>query len=276
MKLGLIGETLGHSLSPCIHRKIFGRLGISGTYDLVEIGKGEWQERMEQALASYDGLNVTIPYKTAVIPFLDEISEEARRIGAVNTIAVRNGKIKGYNTDYAGFSRTLRKIGAEVSGRRCVVLGSGGASRAVIQCLSDEGADVSVISRHPENLGEDFISFAHRCGAKIYSYGTLEWNPHGTLLVNTTPVGMFPHAGVSPVSPRVAGAFPKVIDIIYNPKETELLSHAKTADRANGMYMLVMQAVAAEEIWTGAAIPPAVAEAVAEEMENGAVHGRHS
>ena len=128
MKLGLIGEVLGHSLSPIIHEKLFHKLSIPGRYDLIEIPKNHFAEVLRDTLTACDGLNVTIPYKLDVIPFLDDISPEAKTIGAVNTIAKADGKLVGYNTDYFGFQRTLRKIDAKVNGKTAVVLGHGGAS----------------------------------------------------------------------------------------------------------------------------------------------------
>ena len=117
MKLGLIGEVLGHSLSPVIHEKLFHKLSIPGRYDLIEIPKDHFGEVLRDTLTACDGLNVTIPYKLDVIPFLDDISPEAKTIGAVNTIAKADGKLVGYNTDYFGFQRTLRKIDAKVNGK---------------------------------------------------------------------------------------------------------------------------------------------------------------
>lgn len=128
MKLGLIGEKLGHSLSPEIHQKIFEKLGIRGTYNLLPIARMNLKDTVETLLESMDGFNVTIPYKTDIMPFLDEISPEARTIGAVNTVAVRDGKRYGYNTDYDGFARTLDKIAADVKGEKVFVMGHGGAS----------------------------------------------------------------------------------------------------------------------------------------------------
>lgn len=267
MKLGLIGEVLGHSLSPVIHEKLFHKLAIPGRYDLLEIPKDHFEEALREALASYDGLNVTIPYKLDVIPFLDDISPEAKTIGAVNTIAKAGGKLMGYNTDYFGFQRTLRKIDANVKGKTAVVLGHGGASRAIIQCLYDEGAEkIRIISRHPEKVDSDFKSFAEERRVRLMDYVSFERETEGALLVNATPVGMHPKVGVSPISEEAARHFAKVIDIIYNPKETRLLHDASHADKANGMYMLVMQAIAAEEIWLGREIPDRIAEEIAEEM----------
>lgn len=267
MKLGLLGEVLGHSLSPEIHRKLFEKKNISSTYELIEIPKESFKEKLPQILDAYDGLNVTIPYKVEVIPFLDELSEEAKTIGAVNTIAHKNGRLLGYNTDYTGFKRTLSRIGCDVSGRKAVVLGHGGASRAIIQCLFDEKASaIHVISRHPEKVDSDFLSFASARHVDIEGYDSLPSLEDRYLLVNATPVGMYPKTGVSPIPAGQAASFPKVVDIIYNPKETKLL-HDAAGDTSNGMYMLVMQAMAAEEIWMDKSISPALAEEIAEEME---------
>lgn len=267
MKLGLIGEVLGHSLSPIIHEKLFHKLSIPGRYDLIEIPKDHFGEVLRDTLTARDGLNVTIPYKLDVIPFLDDISLEAKTIGAVNTIAKADGKLVGYNTDYFGFQRTLRKIDAKVNGKTAVVLGHGGASRAIIQCLYDEGAaEIRVISRHPEKVDSDLRSFAEERRVRLMDYAAFEREAEGALLVNATPVGMYPKVGVSPISEEAARHFSKVIDIIYNPKETRLLHDASHADKANGMYMLVMQAIAAEEIWLEREIPDRIAEEIAEEM----------
>lgn len=267
MKLGLIGEVLGHSLSPVIHEKLFHKFSIPGRYDLIEIPKDHFAEVLRDTLTARDGLNVTIPYKLDVIPFLDDISPEAKTIGAVNTIARTDGKLVGYNTDYFGFQRTLRKIDAKVNGKTAVVLGHGGASRAIIQCLYDEGAaEIRVISRHPEKVDSDLRSFAEERRVRLMDYAAFEGEAEGALLVNATPVGMYPKVGVSPISEEAARHFPKVIDIIYNPKETRLLHDASHADKANGMYMLVMQAIAAEEIWLEREIPDRIAEEIAEEM----------
>ena len=175
----------------------------------------------------------------------------------------------GYHTDYFGFRRTLRKIDAKVHGRTAVVLGHGGASRAIIQCLYDEGAaEIRVISRHPEKVDSDLLSFAKERRVRLMDYAAFEREAEGALLVNATPVGMYPKVGVSPISEEAARQFSKVIDIIYNPKETRLLHDASRADKANGMYMLVVQAIAAEEIWLEREIPDRIAEEIAEEMSD--------
>ena len=267
MKLGLLGEVLGHSLSPEIHHKLFKKLGISSRYELIEVPKSDFAQKLPSILSSYDGLNVTIPYKVDVIPFLDGLSKEAEAIGAVNTIARKKEGLLGYNTDYIGFKRTLSKIHCFAEGRETVVLGHGGASRAIIQCLFDEGAEsIHVISRHPEQVEDAFLSFAGKRRAAVEGYDSLPGIRDPYLLVNATPVGMYPNTESSPVSLEITASFEKVVDIIYNPSETKLLRHAR-GEKANGMYMLVMQAMAAEEIWMGEEIPEKVISEIAEEMK---------
>lgn len=269
MQFGLIGEILGHSVSPVIHQKLFHALGISGAYTLIEIPRGQLAHAIP-SLQKLDGFNVTIPYKTDIIPHLASLSEEAARIGAVNTVKVDADGLHGYNTDYTGFSCTVDTIGADISGNDVTVLGTGGAARAIIQCLYDRGATaIHIASRHPEMVDEDFRQFAGARSGELVSYEALS-GTGGALLVNCTPCGMYPHCDAMPVSADVAASYPKVIDIIYNPKETKLLraARASEADVANGMYMLVGQAVAAEEIWLGRPISAGITEQIAKEMEN--------
>lgn len=270
MKLGLIGEVLGHSLSPAIHERLLAAQGLSGTYELIEIPRGEMPARVRALLRTLDGFNVTIPYKTEVIPLLAGLSDAAAAIGAVNTVAVRDGRGWGYNTDYLGFSRTVDRIGADPAGRDAVVLGTGGASRAVIQCLHDRGARrILAVSRRPEAVSEDFRAFAAARGAELVSYEAVEAGEGAYLLVNGTPCGMWPRADASPLTAETARKFPKVIDLIYNPGETVLLREARAggADGANGLYMLAAQAAAAEEIWLGRPLPAVLTDRVAAEME---------
>lgn len=269
LHLGLIGEILGHSQSPEIHQKLLSALGLTGTYDLIEIPRAELAPHVEALFGKLDGFNVTIPYKTDVIPFLTDLSPEAEKIGAVNTVAVHGALRKGYNTDYIGFSRTVDRIHADPKGKPVAVLGTGGAARAILQCLADRGASqILVASRHPEAVDKDFKAFAEKRQAQLISYETLA-QEEGYLLVNCTPCGMYPKTDAMPVSEETARKYPKVIDIIYNPKETRLLHAAKEAgaDTSNGMYMLVGQAAAAEEIWLDREIAPDIVEVVAREME---------
>lgn len=270
MKAGLIGKTLGHTASPAIHEKIYQAMGISGTYDVLEMLPDQLAGNMKHlAKDGYTGCNVTIPYKRDVMPYLTDISREARVIGAVNTIHFTNEGAFGYNTDYGGFGRSLEQAGIGVAGRDCVVLGTGGAARAIIQYLADKNAkSITVVSRLPHSKIE-FDDFTKKIGASEIDYQSFETSHAGDVLVNCTPVGMFPHIDGCPVSETCIMAFPAVVDLIYNPKDTELLKMARRhgARTLNGMYMLVAQAVGSEEIWMGREISSSVVEQIAKEME---------
>ncbi|HWR60095.1 MAG TPA: shikimate dehydrogenase [Clostridia bacterium] len=237
---GLIGGSLGHSFSPQIHGEIFRKLGIEGEYRLFELKEAE----LEQVLAgckSQDvkGLNVTVPYKIKIMAYLERISEEAGRIGAVNTISLHDGILTGYNTDYHGFGRSLARSGIEIAGRSAVILGTGGVSKAVAQYLKDNGAgSIVYVSRKP---GPGTIGYARLAGMR------------GDMIINCTPCGMYPETEASPVAADMLEGFDTAVDLIYNPEETLFLRQAgeKGLKTVNGLYMLVGQAVAAQEIWNG-------------------------
>ena len=274
MKFGLLGAKLGHSLSPQIHTELYKILQLDAAYGLIEVPAEQLAAKVASLRQDYTGLNVTIPHKVAVMQYLDSISPEAKAIGAVNTIHIKDGKAAGHNTDYFGFSRLLTRNGLDPAGKTVIVLGTGGASRAVLQCLSDRGAHhIILITRDVTQAPADLrAKFAGPLAPKVHAYAeklhtdgnrsgklvlksmcTYQELPHlqADLLVNCTPVGMAPKTGVSPVSAAVIANCGAVVDVIYNPAETELLRLAKLQGKpaVNGLYMLVAQAVAAEEIW---------------------------
>lgn len=233
MKCGLLGQKLGHSYSPAIHRH-FGDYD----YDLMEIAPEQVEDFLRRS--EFDGINVTIPYKKTVMPYLDTVTDVAQKLGAVNTIVRRDGKLVGHNTDYFGFQSMVRKSGVSPSGKKCLVLGSGGASNVAVAVLEELGAAVVVISRGGEN-----------------NYTNLAQHADAALIVNATPVGMYPDTGVSPVD---LGLFPKlegVLDLIYNPARTKLLLDARQRGLVamNGLWMLVAQAQAAAQLFIGGEIP---------------------
>lgn len=225
----LIGEHLTHSYSPEIHSYL-----SDYNYALKELKKEELKSFFEER--DFDGLNVTIPYKNEVIKYLDKISPEAEKIGAVNTVLNVNNTLTGYNTDYYGFMEMVKKSGAEVQNKRAVVIGSGGASKAVCAVLSDMGADSVRVLSHKDNIPE-----------KIGEYTDCH------ILVNTSPVGMYPNSGISPVELQQFENCEAVLDLIYNPSQTKLLESAERLGKKhlNGLYMLVAQAKKAAEIFTG-------------------------
>ena len=269
MRFGLIGCPLGHSLSPRIHGAISRLLDRAAEYDLLETAADQLEGRMEEIRRKYDGVNVTIPYKEAVLPYLDEISPEARQMGAVNTIAVRDGRLIGYNTDCDGFIQSLRSAGLAIQGAACTILGTGGAARAVLTGLAmHKAASLTVISRDPGRAEPSFLALAERLGAAIHSYRDLPMIK-GDILINTTPVGMWPHTQESPIDEGVIASYQAAVDLIYNPAETRFLEMAKQAGKpaVNGLYMLAAQAAGAREIWENQAIPPAVVRQICAEME---------
>ncbi len=269
MRFGLIGYPLGHSLSPRIHGAISRLMHCDAVYDLLETAADQLEWQMEEIRRAYDGVNVTIPYKEAVLPYLDEISPEARQMGAVNTIAVRDGRLIGYNTDCGGFIQSLCNAGLTIHGAACTILGTGGAARAVLTGLAmHKAASLAVISRDPGGAEPSFLELADRLGAAMYSYRDL-LAMKGDILINTTPVGMWPHTQESPIEEGVIASYQAAVDLIYNPAETRFLEMAKRAGKpaVNGLYMLAAQAAGAREIWENRTIPPAVVRQICAEME---------
>ena len=246
MKFGLLGARLGHSLSPQIHQEVFRQLDIEATYELIEVPTEKLADKVAELRKNYRGLNVTIPHKVAVMDSLDYIAAEARAIGAVNTILFKDGRASGFNTDYFGFARLLEHNGLVPEGKDVCVLGTGGASRAILQCFKDMQAhSITVISRAVENAPEDI-----RAHYTVKTYEDLQ-TQSGDLLINCTPVGMFPNVEASPVDGVVMEHFAAAVDIIYNPAETTFMKLARRQGKpaVNGLFMLVAQAVAADEIW---------------------------
>ena len=251
-RCGLLGERLGHSYSPAIHAML-------GDYEyrLYECPREKLGDFLEAR--DFDGLNVTIPYKKAVLPYCAELSPMAAAIGSVNTLLRRpDGSLYGDNTDAFGFESLLRHAGLDPKGKKCLVLGSGGASATVQAVLRQLGAgSVTVISRG----GED-------------NYGNLSRHRDAELLVNTTPVGMYPGNGLAPVDLTAFPGCRGVVDLIYNPARTALLLQAERLGIpcAGGLWMLAAQAKRASELFTGSAIPddviPCITAALRRETEN--------
>ena len=232
MEFGCIGEHLGHSFSRIIHQ----RLGLY-EYELQELAPEELDSFMRQA--DFRGINVTIPYKQAVIPYLDELSERARAIGAVNTIVRRQGRLLGDNTDFGGMLALFERMGLTAAGKKALILGSGGTSKTALAVLQSLGAgEVLRVSRHPQ--GHD-ISYAD----------ALSSHRDAQLIVNTTPCGMFPECSAQPIDISAFAQLEGVVDAIYNPLRSRLVQAAqKRGLRAEGgLYMLVAQAVLAAEVF---------------------------
>ena len=232
-RFGLLGEKLGHSYSPQIHALLH-----SNEYGLYEVAPEDLGEFLQST--ALHGMNVTIPYKKAVIPYCAQLSDTARRIGSVNTLVKGSDGWHGYNTDYDGFAYMVRHSGADIRGKKAVVFGSGGASLTVRAVLEDLGArEVVVVSR----CGED-------------NYENLSRHADAAMAVNATPVGMYPNNGASPADLRLLPRLEVVLDLVYNPAKPALLLQAEELGIPfeNGLGMLVAQAKRAAELFTGAAI----------------------
>lgn len=241
LRCGLLGETLGHSYSPMIHHQL-------GDYDyrLFEIPRDALDAFLESG--DWDGLNVTIPYKKAAVPYCGALSEAAAKLQSVNTLVRRpDGTLYGDNTDLYGFLYMMRRSGIQPAGKKALVLGSGGASVTVKAALEQLGASVTVISRSgPDN------------------YANLDRHADARIIANTTPVGMYPHNGAAAVDLRQFPHCEGVLDIVYNPARTALLLQAEDLGIpcAGGLSMLVAQARRSSELFTGAVMDDGVLERV--------------
>lgn len=237
MKCGLLGRHLRHSYSPQIH-KMLGDY----SYELFEVEPEDLESFLN--INDFDGLNVTIPYKKDVIPYCSKLSPQAEALGAVNTI-VRNasGQLIGHNTDYFGFASLLKANGISVSDKKVLLLGSGGASATCKAVLNSENAHVVVISRSGEN-----------------NYSNLHMHSDASLIINTTPTGMYPENGRSPIDISIFPHLEGVIDLIYNPSRTQLLIDAESRGikAVNGLWMLVAQAKESAQWFTSKDIPDSV------------------
>ncbi len=241
MRCGLLGRKLGHSYSPLIHGLL-----AEYAYDLYEKEPEELEAFLTEG--SWDGLNVTIPYKKEAVKYCAALSPLAKALGSVNTLVKRpDGSIYGDNTDAWGFEAMAKRLGVDYAGKKALVLGSGGASVTVQAVLKGLGCQVVVISRS----GKD-------------SYDDLERHGDAGVLVNTTPVGMYPHNGQRPVDLSKLPNLEAVLDVVYNPARTQLIldAEARGIPCESGLYMLVGQAARASELWTGKKISAETLEQV--------------
>ena len=230
MHCGLLGRTLGHSYSPQIHSML-----ADYSYELFEVEPNSLDTFLKTS--NFNGLNVTIPYKKTVIPYCDELSACASRLGAVNTlIRCADGRLIGHNSDYFGFASMAQRSGLPFSGKKVLVLGSGGASATVQAVLTDLGATPVVISRTGGN-----------------NYQNLYMHQDASIIVNTTPVGMYPNVGISPINLTLFPDLIGVLDVVYNPSRTQLLLDAEKHGLVseNGLWMLVAQAKESAEWFLG-------------------------
>ena len=254
-KYKVIGFPIGHSMSPFIHKELFGLKNIEVEYEKLEIDPANSKSDFEGELKVLDGFNITIPHKVAIIDFLDEIDSVAVEYGAVNTVACRGGKYYGYNTDAYGFLKGLEFSNIPLKGK-VLVYGFGGAARTIItECLK-AGCDVSVgtSSERMKKAYDVIKELEDKGGKKIRLVSNEQITEKYDLFINTSPIGMYPNIGISPIHDEQIELFDYVYDIVYNPEETELLKLAKEKGKVcgGGLSMLVCQAEKAHTIWYGA------------------------
>lgn len=264
--LGVLGEKLPHTYSPYINKRIMELINVEGAYTKFELPLGHMEKFIDGVkILNIGGFNVTIPYKEEVMQYLDHISSEAKNIGAVNTVANIDGKLYGYNTDYFGFSNTLKVNNITIKDKIVVILGSGGASKAIRDVAINESAKaIYIVSRN----SKDSTHVTSNDKVRVINYDQL-LDIKGDVLVNSTPVGMSPKVGISPVGPEIIKDYEAVVDIVYNPKETEFLRLGKELGKiaAGGLCMLIGQAVKAEEIFHNITIDEEVINIIYNEME---------
>ncbi len=254
--VGLIGWPLGHSVSPAMHNAAFQTLGLDGRYEALPVPPEQVGDLVRSLHArGFRGVNVTIPYKQAVMPLMDELSEAAQRIGAVNTIVVEpDGRLRGDNTDWLGFLHPLDERGFDLADKSVLLLGAGGAARAVVYALLQRNIArltiwnrsldrAEALARHAATL--DSLLTIDNCELSIVN---------SDLIVNSTPIGMWPHINESPWPADLS--FPSralVYDLVYRPEQTQFLRQAEAAGCSvqGGMEMLVVQGAAAFRLWTG-------------------------
>lgn len=270
---GVIGNPVEHSLSPAIHNAAFQKLGLNFVYLAFRVEALGDAIKGLRALGGFRGASVTIPHKVSVVPFLDEVEQTAKHIGAINTIVAEQGRLTGYNTDATGALRALREGGAPLKGEPVVMLGSGGAARAIAFALAVESQISRLHLLGIENaerraLATDLqaktglnVTEAHMDEAALAAV-----LPEARALIHCTPIGMAPKIGKSCVPAALLHRGLTVMDIVYNPRDTRLLTDARGAGcrTISGLEMFLHQAVAQFELWTGKSAPTDVMRMVLE------------
>ena len=260
---GIIGDPIEHTMSPVMHNAAFKNKGVDYVYLAFRVKKEELGKAIEGMRAlNIRGLNITIPHKVAVIQFLDELDHLADKIGAVNTIVNNGGVLRGYNTDATGFLQALRERGVEPRGKRVVILGAGGASRAISFILAERGSSLAILNRTWDRakICADRISKIFQSEAtalKLDRENLAAALSEADILVNTTSIGMSPDINETPVTSNLLKPGLVVFDIVYNPIKTRLQREAEVAGATviSGLDMLVWQGALAFEKWIGLKAP---------------------
>jgi shikimate dehydrogenase len=264
-RVGIIGYPVGHSLSPKMHTAAFRTLRLNWDYSLLPVPSEQVPETIQMIWREgWRGINVTVPHKQGVISLLDRVTSHAEIIGAVNTIVNENGQLVGYNTDWIGFLEALQEAGFDPTNRRAVLLGAGGAARAVLYALLEQGGTVTIANRDERKAEALALEFSAHFARDIPvlslndTEGLQTALNDATLLVNSTSLGMSPYPSGDPLpSEIVIPTHLTIYDLVYNPRETQLLKRARAAGATgiDGLGMLVHQGAEAFRLWTGLEAP---------------------
>ncbi len=254
-KYAVVGFPLGHTMSPFIQKELFSLGGLDAEYGKFEVSPENLSQYFSSTLSLLDGFNVTIPHKTSIIPLLDSIDDASREYGAVNTVCRKDGKYFGFNTDAYGFLQGLAFSGIALEGK-VLIYGFGGAARTIITESLKAGCDVTVATT-PDRLAKAHSvteELSSKKGKSVKLITNDEIDSEYDLLVNASPVGMYPNSAQTPIYAEQIGLFSQVYDIVYNPHKTELLRIAESQGKitGEGLSMLVFQAQQAHNIWYGA------------------------
>lgn len=268
-KYAILGYPLKHTMSPPIHKRLFELEGKAAEYEICEIPPEQLEEKAAY-LNSLGGYNITIPFKVDIIKYIDELDESAKRYNSVNCVVNRGGKTTGYNTDCYGFLRSLEAGGASLSGK-VLQIGCGGVGRMMATEAALHGADLTVVVlpefvKGAEDTAADILKLVPNAKIKVITHDLTDGE--FDLLVNASPVGMFPKTDECPVTERVIKSCKSVFEVIYNPNVTKLMQTARDngIKAIGGMAMLVWQAAVAHEIWSGAKYRDEDIEKLTEDM----------
>lgn len=268
----LLGETLKHTMSPPIHKRLFEMREREFHYELVEIKPEELKDNAEY-LKSLNGFNITIPHKIGIIKYCDDLAESAKRYNSVNCVDSKDGKHTGYNTDCDGFLQTIRAMNVNFGGK-VLLIGCGGVGRMMAIEAALAGADLSiaVLERNmvsAANFKNEILAMKSDAKVNIVLTNHIDTSVEYDLLMNACPVGMYPNVDGCPVGDKVIEASKAVFDVIYNPRETVLMKKARALGKKaeGGMAMLVWQAVSAHEIWDGDEYTDEEVKSIIDEME---------
>lgn len=258
-RFAVLGESLGHTWSPQIHNSLFAAAGIDAVYLPITVPRDRLHSAVDVLRSCFSGFNVTIPYKEQIIPLLDEVDDAVRACGAVNTVENRSGRLIGHITDGLGMLRAIEEGGVNTRGADALILGGGGAARVAGYEFLTRGGRVTIAVRNPEKgakLAGELAATQKDGNARIRTCPLDQIEGAHDILINCTPVGMYPNTDASPVTDDVIARCHAVFDAVYNPRKTKLLESAvrQSITVIEGLGMLYYQAVEAEKLWLGDAL----------------------